>query len=286
MIRLTGLVPSKYSLLFLFSVVCHPACGDARYRLDGQVDEAFADIPSRIALLDSTASQKVTTLHKLYTTASDSLRQSITEALLLIDEELSNTAPPIKTGERRLRSARNAYSDAFKAMAVHVSFGGNLVFGREDQRVRTEVLLEEIQDRFYKGKAFSLETGSQIRRTIRKKLIPAEKRVDRVGVQLRKLQSARKVVQSRRNTFEQAVTATEGNLIVNYNRRVLDRIEGGVLTETELDSTGSYSFENLAEGRYHLYLRTNEPKLLGVLLDGHRSVLMTPGDPSPLISSE
>jgi len=279
------MVLSKYPLL-LFFVICHSACGDAHYRLDGQVDEAFADIPSRLALLDSTASQKVTTLHKLYTTSSDSLARSISDALLLIDKELSNTDTPIKTGERRLRSARNAYSGAFKGMEMHVSFGGNRVFGREDQKVRTEVLLEEIQDRFYKGKAFSLETGSQIRRTIREKLIPAEKRVDRAGVQLQKRQSARKVVQSRRKTVEQAVSATEADLVASYNRRVLDRIEGGVLTETELDSTGNYSFGNLAEGRYHLFIRTPEPKLLGVLLDGHRRVLMSPGDPSPLIGSE
>jgi len=250
------------------------------------VDEAFADIPSRIALLDSTTSQKVTTLHKLYTTSSDSLAQSVSDALLAIDEELSNMGTPNKTGERRLRSARNAYSGAFKAMEVHVSFGGNQVFGGEDQKVRTEVLLEEIQDRFYKGKAFSLETGSQIRRTIREKLVPAEKRVDRAAVQLRKLQSARKVVQNRRNTVEQAVSATEADLVASYNQRVLDRIEGGVLKETELDSTGSYTFEKLAKGRYHLFLRTQEPKLLGILLNGHRRVLVAPNDPSPLISSE
>ena len=279
------MVLSKYPLL-LFFVICHSACGDAHYRLDGQVDEAFADIPSRIALLDSTTSQKVTTLHKLYTTSSDSLAQSVSDALLAIDEELSNMGTPNKTGERRLRSARNAYSGAFKAMEVHVSFGGNQVFGGEDQKVRTEVLLEEIQDRFYKGKAFSLETGSHIRRTIREKLVPAEMRVDRAAVQLRKLQSARKVVQNRRNTVEQAVSATEADLVASYNQRVLDRIEGGVLKETELDSTGSYTFQKLAKGRYHLFLRTQEPKLLGILLNGHRRVLVAPNDPSPLFGSE
>lgn len=274
---------STKAVHLLILAICLSACGDPHYRLEGQIVPALGGIPSSVALLDSTASHKIASLHALYTTSSDSLARSVSDSLAAIDAELTRMDQPIKTAERRLRSARNAYAVAFKAMDTHVSFGGNRIFEKQDQNVRTETLLEEIQDRFYKGKAFSLETGSQIRRTIREKLVPAENRVDRGETALRKLQRDQKAVQGKRRALEQSVSASESDLVTRYNRRVLDRIEGGVLLEAAIDTARTYRFDKLAAGRYHLYLRTQPPRLLGVDLNGHLRIRITPDDPSPLV---
>jgi hypothetical protein len=260
-------------------VLALAACGDSRYKIHGQI----ALNADHVAILDSTASVKITKIHELFTASADSLEKSFQDSLSSIDATLKQAEKPIKQAQRRLRSSNANYAEAFRLMETYLSFGGNKIFGSPDRKETTTKLLEEISDRFYKGKAFSLETGGQIRRTIREKLIPAERRVARARNGLAKLRKERDRWSSVREEVAGRVAVSRKELVKRFNSRVIDRIEGGVLQEAVVDSNGDYQFSRLPAGRYHLYLRLPTAKLVEVHVDGHKHVRITSKDQSPLI---
>lgn len=269
-------------LLLCILLLVAPACGEARYRLEGQVDAPSETL--RIALLDSTAVQKIDQIHRLYAAAADSVSRVFADSLSSLDADLAALEPPIEKAEERLKAARNNYAFAFRSMTAFTSFGGNPIFTASDRRVPTKTLLEEIADRFYKGKAFSLETGGRIRTTIREKLVPAEARVTRAQASLNRLRKSRDQAKEKRDAFAGKIDATRRALLAGYNRRVLDRLEGAILRETRPDSSGSFRFDRVARGRYHVYAPSPSPRLFEVPLQGHLRVRVGPADPSPLIA--
>ena len=167
-------------------------------------------------------------------------------------------------------------------MKGFTSFGGNPIFESADRKVSTHKLLEEIADRFYRGKAFSLETGGQIRRMIRETLVPAEKRVVRAIGNLSRLKKEHGAHVAIREAVAGRITTSKKALLDRYNRRVIDRLEGGVIREAAVDTAGRYRFDQVPRGRYYLYTSSLRPKLVEILVDGHRRIRVLQDDPSPL----
>ena len=261
------------------------ACGEARYRVESVIHPLDGAVPAHIAILNSTAARKIAEIHLLYASASDSLKQTFADSLSAIDKVLAAQAKPIQRAARRLRNARGAYAVAFKAMNVFTSFGGNQVFDSADQKVSTRKLLEDIADRFYRGKAFSLETGGQIRRTIRKKLVPAEQRVASASGALNRLRDERKIQEELREAVAGEVAISMASLLEVYNRRVIDRLEGAVIREVSADSSRVYRFEQVPTGKYHLYTREPKVAFVEVIVKGHRRFRILENAPSPLVSN-
>lgn len=263
------------------------ACGEPRYRLEAESvpGDASADSPPRIALLDSTASTKIEDVHSLYRDAAEELTREFADSLASIDRALADLEEPVSRAERRLRTARNNYAVIFKEMFAFTSFGGNPIFDRSDRNVATKKLLEEIADRFYRGKAFSLETGRQIRTMIREKLIPAETKVVRARTALARLQQQQKREESLRAEVAGQIDEAKQELVTQYNRRVVDRLAGAVMREAVMDSSGVFRFDLVPQGRFHLYTPGETPTLVDVLVDGHRRVRLHKNDPSPLITT-
>ena len=265
-------------LLFATALISQ-ACGVPRYSLEGVVvPEA-----TRIAILDSTASRKISQIHDLYTRSADSLRRTFADSLAALDNRLAGQAKPIVRAEKRLKSAQNNYAVVFRGMSAFTSFGGNPIFDSSDRKVRTKELLEEISDRFYRGKAFSLETGGQIRRMIRTKLVPAERRVSHSRSILSRLKKDRKAQQAIRSNVADQVEAATAQLVDQYNRRVVDRLEGAVIREATINPAGSFVFDRVPAGRYHLYTPSSKPKLVEVVVSRHTRVRVLSEDVSPLL---
>ena len=262
------------------------ACGDSRYGIDGQIILNTDHKPRRIAILDSTASAKITKIHELFTASADSLEICFRDSLANIDQILKTAKKPIEKARRRLRSSIANYEKTFKLVETYRSFGGNRIFESVDRKKSTVALLEENSDRFYKGKAFSLETGQQIRRTIRKKLVPAESRVARARNSLARLKEERNLWTNTRDEVEGRIVVSRKLLVKRFNTRVADRIEGGVLREADVDSGGTYQFDNLPAGRYYLYLRPPTPKLVEIHVDGHKHIRISSDAASPLIDDK
>lgn len=272
----------RFVLLVTIAAFSLSACGDSRYGIDGQITSTSA-LPHGIAILDSTASHKISGIHKLFTASADSLARSFRDSLATLDSALLGAQRPIAQAGRRLRSLTADYANSFKLMEAYRSFGGNSIFGPEDRKEPTDKLLDEIANRFYKGKTFSLEIGRQIRTTIRETLIPAEKRVNRARNTLGRLKNEHELRARARKEVEGQVSSFTSALVSRFNRRVIDRIEGGVLREAAIDSSGEFHFDHLPQARYHLYLRGSSPKLVEIQVDGHKRVRITGEDPSPLI---
>ncbi len=269
--------------LIVLALLAIPACGEARYRVEGLLCLGEGENPSRIAILDSTASRKIQDIHQLYASAADSLFRSFADSLSAINAVLASQKKPIAQAERRLKARQSQYATTFTAIKAFKSFGGNAIFDSSDRQVPTQKLLEEIADRFYRGKSFSLEAGAQIRRMIREKLVPAEKRITRARNVLGRLRKEHASHNTIREAVAGQITTAKSALLDHYNRRVIDRLEGGVIRETAVDTTGYYRFDQVPHGRYHLYAPSRLPKLVEILVDGHRRIRILQDDPSPLV---
>jgi hypothetical protein len=258
-------------------------CSEPRYLVEADFASAEAVDASRIAILDSTATLKINELRNLYHMSADSLVRQFADSLSSIDSVLTLQDKPISQAERRLHISRGNYAAAFKEMQSFMSFGGNPIFESSDRKVSTKDLLEDISDRFYRGKAFSLETGRQIRSKIRSRLVPAESRVARTGNRLAQLKRERKADETRRDKVAGKIAEAKAELLEGFNRRVIDRLAGAIIREVTADSAGIFSFDRVPPGRFHLYRPSSAPTLVEVLVDGHLRVRLSPTDPSPLI---
>lgn len=260
-------------------------CGDPKYLLEiEQTESPEASSAPRVAILDSKAAVKIEEIHLLYTQAADSLDRQFADSKASLDAELETKSKPVKDAERRLRIARNLYTTAFRAMLTFQSFGGNAIFDRSDERVMTEDLLEEISDRFYKGKAFSLETGARIRSKIRESLIPAEKRVINARNAVTRAKRAQRRVADLREKVAGELSGAKQQLLNQFNGRVIDRLAGAIIRDAGPDSSGFYRFDLVTTGRFHIYVPGSNPILVEIVVDGHRRIQLRGDAPSPLIS--
>ena len=91
---------SQHAHLLAVALLAIPACGGARYRVEGLVSLGEGEDPSRIAILDSTASYKIQTIHQLYASAVDSLVHTFADSLAAIDTTLAAQENLIAQAER------------------------------------------------------------------------------------------------------------------------------------------------------------------------------------------
>jgi hypothetical protein len=257
-------LPTATLLLWLFAF----GCSDPAYRLHGEVKAKASSVfvlpHSAAAMLDS-----IRDAHGIR-------RDSLTATYSSRRDSLSTGGADIEKvqGEiqRRVKVAQIAYNTKFDGAGVYRSFGGNPVFTTQDRGVRTSDLLKEIADRFYKGRAFSLETETKLRKYIRTKLVPAE----------RKLRQARTALARARESMGGNTEALErmdsdyqtAQLLLEReaNNQILSTLDGMVLKRAVVDSSGNFDIYPLSSGKYYLYAPYPLPQgwLVSVDMTSHR----------------
>jgi len=141
-------------------------CGLPHYRLEGKVSELVGEV----ILLDSMAVSVLDSIQMSYHAEVKTIAGKRAAALDSLTKGTSARNRPIVTAHRRYNEARAKYREVFGRLSRFRSFGGNPIFSNEDRGISTKKLLAEISDRFYNGRAFSLEIEGQIRRYIRQNL--------------------------------------------------------------------------------------------------------------------
>lgn len=270
---------------FLLLLFLLPHCGDAYYRLDGVLPHDA----THVALLDSAATEKADRLRGLYFTSRDSVVRVADQEIAEVKSRLGTSEDDLTQAKARLSEARRRYTRTFEGIKQFQSFGGNAIFANEDRSVPTRNLLSEIANRYYKGKAFSLETGGKIRSFVRERLVPAERRLSRARRQFAKVEGSQKSDEAAMVATRDSLNGELIELSQVFNQRILDTLTGAVLQVVKADSVGYYCFARLSPARYHLYLQSPEPTLVSIVLSGHArrdlvaqtsSPLLIPGDHS------
>ena len=249
--------------LFLLAV----GCGHPTYRLDGQV----VDGASEVSLLDSAAPAVVDSLRQAYTWSLEDLKRSTEAALDSLSAGAASLERPLAQARTRYQTARQRYREAFEGMQRFKSFAGNSIFSLSDLRVKTSALLEAIADRSYQGKAFSLETESEVRRYIRNRLVGLERGVSRTRSRVVRLERLRTGSAEGREKVEADFGRRRLALREDVNRKILEGLQESVRYRTVVDSTRQYRFSRIPTGTYHLFVPHPLPEawLVRVKLSGH-----------------
>ncbi len=187
-------------------------CGHPHYRLDGRVPGGV----SEVGLLDGGAPAVVDSLRSAHQQTMQDLDRWVQAARDSLVAVGSAAGKPLAAARAKYKTARQRYRSAFVRMMRFRSFGGNPIFTGADRDVSTSTLVDEIADRFYRGRAFSLETEAEMRRYIRDRLEGLEGNVSRARTAVTTLQEAGK-------SRAQAQEAVESD----YARRRVDAIERG-----------------------------------------------------------
>ncbi len=224
-----------------------------------------------MSLLDSTAVRVVDSLREAYAQAlkdlrkaTEAVRDSLSAGSASVDESLARAS-------RRYQTARGRYRTAFEGIKRFKSFGGNPIFSDADLKVSTATLLEDTADRFYRGKAFSLETEGEIRQFIRNRLVKLEREVNRARSAVARLRKSSAGNTTALKAVEADYEKRRVSLRERFNREILTELQARVSYRTAVDSTRRYLFGRLPAGRYHLYAPDPLPQawLLPLELRGH-----------------
>ena len=263
--------------LFIFG------CDTPVYRLDGQVP---GDVEN-VQLLDSTAVALLDSLRGAYGREAEGLRRNARAALDSLSAGAASLNRPLKLARQRYQTTGRRYREAFAGMQQFTSFGGNRIFSETDLAVSTSQLLREISDRFYDGKAFSLETEAEARRYIREKLVPLEREVNRARNQVARFRKSQSGSVEAQKRAEEDFSRRREALLEQWNQHILDTFEGRVLAQAHVDSTRRFLFAQLPAGRYHLYVPQPLPEawLIPVVLRSHLQQNLGNGNLRPLLFS-
>jgi len=221
-------------------------CGHPSYRLSGGAQL------QQVSLLDSTTQISVDSLHAEFRHMMDFLGKSEVAAMDSIAKSASELGPTILNAQQALRRAKDKYASVFEQMQRFRSFGGNSVFSSEDVGVSTEKLLKEIPGRFYKGRAFSLETEGQIRNFIRRELVPLENEVNQAQYRVNRLRQTRSGRSKAKDEMAELFQEKKLRLIESANDDIQKTIAQHRVEDTQVDSMGQYSFSNIKRGVYYL----------------------------------
>ena len=241
-------------------------CERSEYRLDGQVPEGI----STVGLLDSTATAAVDSLYSAHARALAELQRSTKATLDSLGDGVASLAQPIATARARQGAAFQRYQRVFAEMGRFRSFGGNPIFSDADIKVSTSSLLEETSDRFYRGKAFSLETEGEIRRFIRRRLAPLEQKVVQARNEVARLERRRTGGGKEREEAKAEFLRRLAFLQARFNQEILEELQARTLMQAEVDTSQSYLFPRLPQGRYHLYVPDAPPEAWLVPVDLQR----------------
>ncbi len=265
--RILALTATGLPLVFLICLVL-AACGQPVYRLDGSAPPEVRAVSlldaSAVDLLDSTRAackDALANLDRDHSTAADSLERG-----------LARSGDALRKAQVTHSSAVAAYEDAFSGLSRFRSFGGNSIFSDRDVDVATTVLLEEVADRSYNGKAFSLETEAEIRRFVRSRLVPAERSKRRSRNAVIAAKRSRTVSGRARSQLDASYTGARSERLGVSNRSIREGLAGLEVAKAAVDSTGRFLFSEVPAGRYLIYTSDVLPEgwLVPVRLSGHR----------------
>lgn len=261
-------------------------CSQVSYKLSGQSST------KEVALLDSLAVAVVDSIHKDFDRTLVLLDKAESAVLDSMAKSASALSPSIQKSQRDLQALRNKYKTVFQEMQKFRSFGGNPVFSEEDQSVNTDKLLKEIAGRFYKGRAFSLETEANIRDFIRRELSPIE---DQISKQNRRVYQLRRSQAGKTDAKEEIATEfakKRRELVLATNHEILNCLSSRSITTTPVNSDGKYTFTRVAVGQYYLHGGTIDSLgyIIPVVIKAHtlqeikngvgQSILLTDDDAS------
>jgi hypothetical protein len=221
-------------------------CGHPSYRLNGGAQL------QRVALLDSTTQVSVDSIQTEFEHLMESLAKSEVAAMDSISKSASELGPTILKAQQALHRAKEKYASVFEQMHRFRSFGGNPVFSGDDVGVSTEKLLNEIPGRFYKGRAFSLETEGRIRSFIRSDLVPIENEVNQAQYRVKSLRNAKSGRSKKREEMVDLFQEKKRHLIQATNEDIRNTIHQHRVNVVNVDTTGHYSFSNIDRGVYYL----------------------------------
>jgi hypothetical protein len=259
-------------------------CGQPHYRLEGQIQVEATEV----TLLDSLALFALDSVFQAYGEEVRLLDERRASALDSVEKSSSALNRPIVTANKKYRAARAKYREIFLRLRRFQSFGGNPIFTEEDVSVSTQKLLAEIADRFYKGRAFSLETEGQIRRYLRQNLVPIERDMKQKQTRLRRLQNSKSGQSKGRDRLVVVFDKMRKVLVDTINQRILATLQSHRVTQTQVDSGGYFIFQKLPPGHYHLYVPHPLPRghLVPVMVEGHQKQDLGPGNARTLFVSE
>lgn len=242
-------------------------CGEARYRLEGKAPDGT----EVVMLLDAAAQDSARLIRERYHQEMGDLQKNTQIALDSLQTGSVSLNRPLAQARLQYKNARKRYREAFSRLSEFTSFGGNPIFSNDDLAVKPNTLLSEIADRFYEGKAFSLETEGEIRRYIREQLVPLEKTVNRARTRVNSLQRSQKGSARAQGQVEADFQAQRAGLLDRSNQAILAGLDKRKLLETSVDSTGAFVFSDLSVGRYHLYVPEPLPQawLVPFEMQGH-----------------
>ena len=259
-------------------------CGRPAYRLDGRVPDANV----KVSLLDSAAVEVVDSLRLAYALALEGLQGRAEAALDSLHNGMASIEKPLAGAKARYRAALGRYRSAFEEMVRFKSFGGNPIFSDADLDVGTARLLNEVANRFYRGKSFSLQMEGEIRRFVRNRLVPLEREVARARTGAARMQASKAGTAEARKEMEAAYARRRVELRERVNREILDGLQARIVGSVDADSTGRYRFQRLMSGRYYLYVPQPLPEawLLPVDLRGHIRQDLEAGNRRTLLFAE
>lgn len=242
-------------------------CGEARYRLEGKAPDGI----EVVMLLDAAAQESVRLIQERYHQEMGDLKKNTQIALDSLQAGSVSLNRPLAQARLQYQNARRRYREAFSGLSRFTSFGGNPIFSNDDLALKANTLLSEIADRFYKGKAFSLETEGEMRRYIRKQLVPLERTINRARTRVNSLQRSQKGSARAREQVEADFQAQRAGLLDRSNQAILAGLGERKLLEVSVDPTGAFVFSDLSVGRYHLYVPEPLPQawLVPFEMQGH-----------------
>ena len=261
---LTKGLPTATLLLWFFAFGCTvPA-----FRVDGKLDP----LAGSVSILPQSATTLLDSLLEAHTKAIASLENQIAAKRDSLSSGGKGLEADLEKARGRARSAREAYFRAFEGIRRFRSFGGNAIYSNEDRGIGTKKLLQEISDRFYKGKAFSLETETELRAFIRSRLVLREKKLMRARSSLNRIQRSKGGNTEELEQLEKDYALARRGLVAETNGKIVSSLENLVMMRTRLDSVGNFTFSQLPSGRYYLYAPYPLPKgwLVPIHLDRHR----------------
>lgn len=231
----------------LYLAVFLMGCSQVSYRLSGQSST------KEVSLLDSLAVSVVDSIHNDFDRTLVLLGKAEVAAIDSMSKSASALSPSIQKTQRDLKALRTKYKTVFEQMQRFRSFGGNSVFSEEDVAVSSDKLLKEIAGRFYKGRAFSLETEANIRDFIRRELAPLEDQIAKLNRRVYQLKRSQAGKSDAKEDIATEYAKKRSELVKATNREILSCLSSRSVFTTSVKSDGEYIFPSVSSGQYYLH---------------------------------
>ncbi len=238
-------------------------CGQPAYRLEGRVS---GEIPE-VNLLDDGALELVRSLQDDYERELEDLGLNTQSRQDSLDVDLKSLQSSLAKARANYEPYWRRYRSAFDDMKRFKSFGGNPVFSEEDVNIDVKRLLEEITDRQYGGKVFSLETKGQIRNFIRSRLIPLQKQVNRSRARLARVE--RHISDNRKQVkrLGDSQSLLNSRLKETHAQIIGEKLQSRIIRKAQVDSNGYYRFQRIPAAHYQVYASHRLPEIWLVSVD-------------------